>query len=89
MPLYDNVTGTTLNLTVSAAWTATSGASRNNSSGTYSAPGYHFHYHTVGTYREASATANVMLGASNCTPGPSEWGSTSIETIGNMSISHP
>ena len=86
--VFDEVSGTTFNVSVSTTWMATGPLSHEIGS-------FHFHtknfienFHFNDAFRDASASGTVSDGTTNFTPSPSVFAQTASFKSGDVTISH-
>jgi hypothetical protein len=84
--VFDFVSNTSFNVSISLAWTATGPTSRQNSHFHFQSPGCTVNGQSNGTFRTASASGSVSDGATNFISAPSNGADLSLVKNGNITV---
>ena len=84
--VVDSVSGSTFSVDVDLTWTGTSALSRSNSHFHFQSPGFIVNGHFNGASRFAEASGSVTIGATNFTPGPSDFAQISSAKSGEVTV---
>jgi hypothetical protein len=89
IPLFDEVSGNTFNVSVNATWTGTGPLTREIGSSHFHTKNFIENFHFNDNFRDASASGTVSDGVTNFTPSPSV-GFTQMASFknGDVTISH-
>ena len=89
IPVFDSVSGTTFNVSVSMAWTSTSPIGHENSTFHFHTKGFTENGHFNADFRDAVASGTVSDGTTNFTPSPSVFAQTMSAREVDVFITHP
>jgi hypothetical protein len=85
--LFDYVSGSSIPVTIDVTWTATGSSSTGISHYLYRSPSFKEIYHSVGTYREASAVGTMTTSdGTNLTPNPTSYAALASSKSGYLQI---
>ncbi len=87
--VFDEVSGTTFNVSVSVAWTSTSAIGNENSTFHFHTKAFTENAHFTATFRDANASGTVSAGTTNFTPSPSVFAQTMSAKEADVTITHP
>jgi hypothetical protein len=87
--VFDFVSGTTFDVSVSVAWTATSAIAHENSTFHFHTKGFTENFHNNADFRDANASGTVSVGATNYTPSPSVFAQIFSAKVVDVTITRP
>jgi hypothetical protein len=87
IPVFDYVSGSTFNVSVSTTWTATGPLAREIGSMHFQTKNFIENFHFNDTFRDASASGTVSDGTTNFTPSPSVFAQIASFKSGDVTIS--
>ena len=88
IPVFDEVSGNTFNVSVSQTWTATGPLSREIESVHFQTKNFIENFHFNDAFRDASASGTVSDGTTNFTPSPSVFAQIASFKSGDVTIIH-
>ena len=89
IPVTDEVSGRTFNVSVSITWTALDALMHENGSFHFHAKGFIDNSHFNAAFRDANASGTVSNGTTNYTPASAAYAQIASMKTGDVSITHP
>jgi hypothetical protein len=89
IPVTDEVSGTTLNVSVSVTWTALDALMQENGTFHFHSKGFIDNSHFNAAFRDANASGTVSNGTTNYTPASADYAQIASMKTGDVSITHP